>query len=81
MNENDVKPWYASRAVWGGVVAMLGGIAGMLGYAVAPEDQETVAGLLTALGSTIGGLVAVAGRISATRRIGTPVDTSDSAGA
>jgi len=65
---ND-KPWYASRAVWGGVIAVLSAIAGAFGYTVSPELQGELALQITAIGGSVGGLLAVYGRVKATKSI------------
>lgn len=65
----DSKSWYASKTVWGGLVALLCGIGQLGGYIVAPEDQETLSGLLTAVGASVGGILSIIGRLVATRTI------------
>jgi hypothetical protein len=68
--ETGFKCWYQSRAMWGGLVALGGGIAGLYGYNITPEDQKTLIELLTALSAAIGGVVAIVGRIRAKHPIG-----------
>jgi hypothetical protein len=63
------KPWYASRGVWGGLVAAGAGIAGVLGYAVTPTEQAAVLELVVAVGGVAGGMVAMLGRVKAKRVI------------
>ena len=63
------KPWYASRAVWGGIIAVLSAIAGAFGYMVTPEIQGELAAQITAIGGAVGGLLAVYGRVKATKSI------------
>lgn len=65
----DFKGLFASKTVWGGIIALLAGIAGMFGYAISPEDATTVVDLLAGVGSAIGGLIAIYGRIKATKQI------------
>lgn len=77
IQDDDVKPWYTSKTVWGGAVALLGGVAGMFGYVLAPEDQETLTGLLTAVGAAAGGILSIIGRVTATRRIGKETSGSE----
>lgn len=59
------KKWWESKAVWGGLIAVGAGIAGVFGFAVSAEEQEAIAGAITALASAIGGALAVYGRIKA----------------
>jgi hypothetical protein len=60
----DTKPWWASKGVIGGVVAMGASIFGM-----ADTDAAQIINLLTELIAAAGGLLAVYGRIKATRAI------------
>lgn len=67
---DESKSWYASKAIWGGVVAILSGVAGVFGYAVSPDDQTQLASILAAVGATVGGAAAIFGRIKASKSIG-----------
>ena len=40
MDDYDTKGLLASKAVWGGIIAVLAGAAGIFGYTVSPEDVE-----------------------------------------
>ena len=60
---NETKPWYASTAVWGGVLAALSPLIALAGYQI---DAGQAADLLAALGSLVGGALAVYGRVRAT---------------
>lgn len=66
---NDLKAWYMSRTVWGGVVAILASGANVLGLDITNEDQGGLADGLTALAAAAGGLLAIWGRISARTRL------------
>lgn len=68
--ETLTKPWYLSRTIWGGVIAILSAILGYFGYQIAPEDQEFLIAGLMGLASFVGGAVAVIGRVKASRQIG-----------
>lgn len=63
------KPWYESKAVVGGLVAIASGVAAAFGVAVAPEDQEQLVSIITAIGAAAGGAAAVYGRIKASTTI------------
>lgn len=65
----DQKGWYQSKAVWGGIVALLAGILGIFGFNVGAEDQAALAETLLAIGSAVGGLLAIYGRVSASKKI------------
>lgn len=65
----DNKSLFASKAVWGGAVAILAGGASLLGYTVDPAAQASIVELATGVASLVGGALAVWGRIKATKRI------------
>jgi len=64
------QPWYASKTVWGGIVALLAGIAGIFGYAVDLDTQNEIAALAVAAIGSVGGLVSIYGRVKAEKKIG-----------
>lgn len=66
---NDVKTWYMSKTIWGGVVAILASCANFLGLEIAAEEERKIADGLTALAAAAGGLIAIWGRISARARL------------
>ena len=66
----DSKSWWMSRAVWGGIVAVLAGIAGAGGYVLSPEDQDQFVNLAVPVASAVGGVVAIIGRVLASKRVG-----------
>lgn len=68
MND-DVKAWYLSRTVWGALIAILASLANAAGVEVTAGDEGELADLLVAAAGTLGGLVALYGRISARRRV------------
>jgi len=68
--EEEGKSWWQSRAIWGGVIAAGAGVVGSLGHMVDPEIQGSLVDVCIALGSAAGGVMAIYGRIKATRAIG-----------
>ncbi|WP_322895195.1 MULTISPECIES: hypothetical protein [unclassified Yoonia] len=68
----DLTPKHAlkSKAIWGGVVAVGGGVAGFFGYSMSPEDTVQLPVLLASIASSVGGVLAIFGRIKADRKIG-----------
>lgn len=68
MND-DVKAWYLSRTVWGALVAILASLAHGAGLQVTAGEEGELADLLVAAVGTIGGFIALFGRISARRRV------------
>jgi hypothetical protein len=64
------KKWYTSKTVWGGVVAVVAGVAGQFfGVDVDADTQDALATKIPAAISALGGLVAIVGRIVAQDRV------------
>ena len=69
---DQYKPWYASSGTWGALASFIAGIAGMAGYMIDPAMQQNIAVVGMAFATSIGGIVALIGRIKATHKIGKP---------
>lgn len=68
---NDNKPWYASSGVWGGILAAGVGLVALITHTtITQADVSSLAGDLAAIGGAVGGIIAVYGRIKATKKIG-----------
>ncbi|MDX3973021.1 hypothetical protein [Shinella sp.] len=65
----DVKAWYQSRTVWGALIAILASLAHVAGVEVTAGDEGELADLVVSAAGTIGGLIALYGRISARRQV------------
>ena len=65
----DMKAWYQSRTVWGALIAILASLAKVAGFEVSAGDESDLADLIVAAVGTVGGLVALFGRISARHRV------------
>ena len=63
------KPWYASKTVWGSLVAILAAFLGLWDFDISPADQTRLVDLAVQLIGAGGGLVALIGRFMATRPI------------
>ncbi|MDF1607270.1 hypothetical protein PZ897_03670 [Hoeflea sp. YIM 152468] len=66
----DIKPWWRSRTLWGAIVTLAASALGLAGIDLGDADREALIDLLSALGATLGGLVAIIGRLAAKHRIG-----------
>lgn len=66
----DTKPWWQSRTLWGAIVTLASAGLGLAGLDLGNADREALIELLTSLGAALGGVIAIAGRISAKSRIG-----------
>ena len=67
---NEFKILTQSKTFWGAVVA-LGGAALTLGhYSLSPADAAQAVDLLSGVAGAVGGLIAIYGRMVATKKIG-----------
>lgn len=70
----DSKPWYLSKAIWGGVMAAIVGALGLLGFVFPEGFVDAMSGDLvatvTAGVALVGGVLAIIGRVKAVTRIG-----------
>ena len=66
---NDVKAWHQSRTVWGALIAIAASLAHAAGVEITTGDEGELADLVVSAAGTIGGLLALFGRISARRRL------------
>ena len=65
----DVKSFFASKTIWGGLIALVASAAAIWGYAITPADQAQIVELITGIGGIIGSVLAIYGRIVATKKI------------
>lgn len=67
--DTETKVWYLSRTVWGGILAIAASVLNLAGIEISGADQAELADKMTALMAAAGGIVAVAGRLAASRRL------------
>lgn len=63
------KSWWKSTTIWGGLVAVLAGIGGAIGLdaaGLATDLNDTVAGVIAA----VGGVISIVGRFKARHKLG-----------
>jgi hypothetical protein len=72
----DVKPWYQSSGIWGGLIAVIAPVAGFFGYTLTADDAKALADGVTQLivagsgvASIVGGIIAIVGRVRASKKI------------
>ncbi len=68
MYEN--KPWYQSKTVWGGLIALGAAVAGSFGIEIDAGTQGEIVDYIVLGVGAIGGLVAIWGRVKADKKIG-----------
>ena len=66
----DFKSIFASKTVWGAIIAVGAGIAGFFGFAIESTDQAQLAEIGVSVASMAGGLIAIFGRVKASKKIG-----------
>lgn len=65
-----IKGMLSSKGVWGGLIVVLSALLGMFGYTIGLEDQQALTDVVSQIGAMVGGLLAIYGRITASKRIG-----------
>lgn len=69
---DEYKGALASKAVWGGIIAILASVAAIWGIKISPDDQARLVDIIIAMAAGVGGIMAIWGRITATKMIGKP---------
>ena len=64
------KSIFASKTFWGGVIAVFAGIAGFWGWTLTADDQQALIDLGVGIAASIGGVIAIWGRVKASKKIG-----------
>ncbi|WP_445733321.1 hypothetical protein [Mariniflexile sp.] len=49
-------PWYKSKSIWLGFIAVVAGVGTLFGLEISQEDQEGFAEAAVAIGTAIGGI-------------------------
>lgn len=68
----DVKNWWQSKGIWGGIIALVSLIAGFFGFTLGPEDQAALVGVAVTVSGLIGTVLGIVGRVTAKKAIGKP---------
>lgn len=71
---DETKSWYASKGVWGGIIALASVIAGFFGVQIDESTQavivDQITGSAAAVGVIAGAVTAIWGRLAANKQIG-----------
>jgi hypothetical protein len=65
-----IKPWYLSRTIWASIVTVSIGAAGLAGLPIDGIDGSSLTDTLLQAVTALSGLIAIAGRLWANKRIG-----------
>nr|WP_321270474.1 hypothetical protein [uncultured Tolumonas sp.] len=66
----ESKPWYQSKTIWGGVIAVGAAVGGAFGLHIDASTQAGIADACVVLGGGVGGLLAIFGRLTAQHKVG-----------
>ena len=66
---DDFKSLFASKTFWGGLIAIIAGVLGFFGYQLLPADQTALVDGGAALAASLGGVIAIWGRVRASKTI------------
>ncbi|MGG2476208.1 hypothetical protein ACNVD4_12640 [Rhizobium sp. BR5] len=66
---DNTKAWYQSRTIWGALIAVFAPLFNIAGLDLPAGPQGELAEALVTVAGGIGGLIALYGRLSATRSI------------
>lgn len=67
--DDGVKSLLASKTFWGAALAVISALLGLVGYTFGPEEQAALIELATTIGTAVGGILAMYGRVKATKAI------------
>ncbi|MDD9910850.1 MAG: hypothetical protein OXR62_14325 [Ahrensia sp.] len=62
---NNIKPWYASKTIWGSLIAVLAAAGSAVGIDVDAQSQAHLVDAALQLTAVAGSLFAVFGRLTA----------------
>jgi hypothetical protein len=65
----EVKDWYRSKTIWGGLVALVAALAGLFGIDVDGASGDALASALTDAAAAVGAVMAILGRLDARKTI------------
>lgn len=66
----DIKGFFESKAVWGGIVGLIGSAVGLGHYTFSPGDAGHAVDALVSIATGVGSLLAIYGRVAASKKIG-----------
>ena len=65
----EEKSLFVSKTFWGGLIAIIAGVLGFFGYQLLPADQAALVDGGAALAASLGGAIAIWGRVKASKII------------
>lgn len=65
----DSKPWYASKGIWGGIIAAVTAALAAFGVTITESDQESLVQSGLALVAAVSAVLGVYGRAKASKKL------------
>ena len=65
----ETKSIFASKSIWGGIIAILPPAMSLVGIDLSPQDAQGIVGHVDAIVSAVSGLVAIYGRVTARKAL------------
>lgn len=69
MSNEQSKKWWQSTTIWGGLTAVIAGIAGAFGLDAAGVSSD-LGEIAMGVVATVGGVISIVGRFKAKKQIG-----------
>jgi len=66
---DGIKSFFESKAVWGGIIGLVGSTVGLGHYTLTPADAASAVQAATSIATGIGSLLAIYGRVVASKKI------------
>jgi hypothetical protein len=66
---DGIKGFFESKAVWGGIIGLIGSTVGLGHYTLSPADAASAVQAVTSIATGIGSLLAIYGRVVASKKI------------
>lgn len=70
METQNAKPWWQSKTIWGAFITLIAVVAQVFGYEIDQATQTQLTEIVTTVVAAFGSVLAIYGRITATKRIG-----------
>ena len=67
---DEVKSLIASKTFWGAMVGIAGGLLALGHYTLSADDAKQSVELITGIVTNVGSLIAIYGRVVASKKIG-----------
>lgn len=70
------KPWYTSKTIWAGIISVMAALSGFAGFPLDATTKNVLVENALQLVTAIAGIFAILGRISASTRISSSLNSN-----